>query len=74
MMISLNDVDKHAKFRCLNIFYVKLLSHISGEVKSICIIFTAARESEQRNIYYFLSICKTAFSLHHRYAVILFML
>ena len=59
----------------LNIFYVKLLSHILGEVKNnLHFIFTAARESEQRNIYYFLSICKTAFSLHHRYAVILFML
>ena len=44
MMIFLKDVDKHAKFRCLTISHVKLLSHISGEVKNnLHFIFTAAR-------------------------------
>ena len=47
-MISLNDVDKHAKFRCLNIFYV---SHISGEVKSICILYLLQLENRNREIF-----------------------
>ena len=35
----------------LNIFYVKLLSHISGEVKSICILYLLQLENRNREIF-----------------------